>query len=189
MLLMLRDLGITSQCVFALPEYANRFTEPDNANKTTPLWGSVVDMGGPTNLRRPTYLALQLINQTILQNELTTRLTGANPTWDQPASPNGPAPAARAHFIQTFAFADGPKHSLILINLSRTDALPVTFSGGYAPKGTVTESLLTSRNITDTNEKQRTVATATRRLNAFNPNAPYSLPPFSMTALTWETAQ
>jgi alpha-L-arabinofuranosidase len=186
MLLMLRDLGITSQCLFALPEYANRFTEPDNANKTSPLWGAVVDMGGPTNLRRPTYLALELMNQAILQNELTTHLSGANPTWDQPASVNGPTPATRAHFIQSFAFADGPKHSLILINLSRANALPVTFSGGDAPKGAVTESRLTSKNITDTNEQQRTVATVTRQLNAFNPNAPYSLPPFSMIVLSWQ---
>ncbi len=186
MLLMLRDLGITSQCLFALPEYANRFTEPDGARKTTPLWGSVIDMGGPTNLRRPSYLALQLINHGILPNELTTRLSGANPTWDQPASANGPTPATRAHLIQSFAFADGDKRSVILINLSRTNPLPVTFSGANAPRGLVSESRLTSKNITDTNEQQRTVAPATRQLTAFNPHAPYPLPPFSITVLTWE---
>jgi hypothetical protein len=189
MLLMLRNLGIESQCLFALPEYANSFTEPDRANKTTPLWGSVVDMGGPTNLRRPTYLALQLINRALLQNEVATRVTGANPTWDQPASTNGPTPATRAHLLQTFAFADGAKRSLILINLSRTDALPVTFSGVDAPRGPVTESRLASKNITDTNEKQRNAATATRQLPAFGPDARYSLPPFSITALTWEAAR
>ncbi len=187
MLLMLRNLGITSQCLFALPEFANHFGEPDNANKTTPLWGSVVDMGGPTNLRRPTYLALELMNQAILKNELATHVTGANPTWDQPASQNGPTPAIRAHFIQSFAFADGTKRSLILLNLSRTSALPVTFSGANAPRGAVTEARLTSRNITDTNEQQRTVATVTRQLSAFNPGAPYALPSFSMTVLSWET--
>lgn len=187
MLLMLRNLGITSQCLFALPEYANRFNEPDNANKTTPLWGSVVDMGGATNLRRPTYLALQLMNQAILSNEVTTHLTGANPTWDQPASPNGPTPATRAHLLQTFAFADGSNHSLLLINLSRTSALPVTFSGANAPSGRVVESRLTSREITDTNEETSTVATVTHALPAFKPTSPYALPPFSMTVLTWET--
>ncbi len=186
MLLMLRDLGITTQCLFALPEYANHFAEPDNANKTTPLWGAVIDMGGPTNLRRPTYLALQLMNQAFLRTELTTHVSGANPTWEQPASQNGPTPATRAHLIQTFAFAEGAKHSLILLNLSRTDALPVTFSGANPPGSSVTESRLTSKTITDTNEQQRTVATTTRPLNAFNPRAPYSLPPFSMTVLTWE---
>jgi alpha-L-arabinofuranosidase len=188
MLLMLRDLGITSQCLFALPEYANRFTEPDGTHKTTRLWGSVIDMGGPTNLRRPTYLALQLINHGILPNELTTRLTGANPTWDQPASANGPTPAARAHFIQTFAFADGNKRSVILINLSRTNPLPVTFSGVNAPRGLVSESRLTSKHITDTNEHQPTVAPTTLQFAAFNPHAPYRLPPFSISVLTWEAS-
>jgi alpha-L-arabinofuranosidase len=186
MLLMLRNLGITSQCLFALPEHANRFSEPDNADKTTPLWGSVVDMGGPTNLRRPTYLALELMNQAILSNELTTHVTGANPTWDQPASTNGPIPETRAHLIQTFAFADGPKRSLIVINLSRTNALPVTFSGAKTPNGVVTELRLTAKDITDTNEQQRKVATMTRQLTAFNPSSPYSLPPFSMTVLRWQ---
>jgi hypothetical protein len=189
MLLMLRNLGIASQCLFALPEFANRFTEPDNANKTTPLWGSVVDMGGPTNLRRPTYLALQLMNRALLSNELSTRVTGANPVWDQPASANGPTPATRAHLIQAFAFADGAQHSLILINLSRTTALPVTFSGEHAPRGPAIESRLTSNNITDTNERQRTVATVTRQLRAFNPAAQYMLPPFSLTSLTWQAPQ
>ncbi len=189
MLLMLRELGITTQCLFALPQFANRFNEPDHAGKTTPLWGSVVDMGGPTNLRRPTYLALQLLNQAILKDELTTHLTGANPTWDQPASPNGPTPATRAHLLQAFAFADGAKHSLILLNLSRTSALPVTFSGANAPTGSVFEARLTAKNITDTNEQQPTVTTVTRPLSAFNPATPYALPPFSVTVLKWETPQ
>jgi alpha-L-arabinofuranosidase len=186
MLLMLRELGITSQCLFALPGYANRFTEPDNANKTTPLWGAVIDMGGPTNLRRPTYYALQLMNQALLRDELKTQLSGADPTWDQPASQNGPTPATRAHLLQIFAFAEGPRKSLILINLSRSSPLPVTFSGLHSPHGTVTESRLTSKNIADTNERQRTVFPVTRKLPAFNPGIPYPLPPFSMTVLTWE---
>lgn len=186
MLLMLRNLGITSQCLFALPEFANRFSEPDNAKKTTPLWGSVVDMGGPTNLRRPSYLALELLNQAVLPDEVQTHLTGANPTWEQPASPNGPTPASRAHLLQSFAFADGRRRSILLINLSRTEALPIDFPGPNAPQGPVTESRLTSQNITDTNEKQRNVSIVTQAHPAFNPGAPYTLPPFSITALLWK---
>ena len=189
MLLMLRDLGITSQCLFSLPQYVNRFSQPGNANKTTPLWGSVIDMGGPTNLRRPTYLALQLVNRAVLANEVKTSLSGANPTWDQPASLNGPTPATRAHLLQTFAFADGPRRSLILLNLSRTGTLPVTFSGANSPSGVITETRLTSRNITDSNEQQPIVRPVTRTLTTFKPTARYSLPPFSMTVLSWERMQ
>ena len=56
MLLMMRDLGITTQNMFALPEYINGFSNTSVPNETVPLWGSVIDMGGETNLKRPQYL-------------------------------------------------------------------------------------------------------------------------------------
>ncbi len=67
MLLMLRDLGVTSQAFFALPEYRNGFT-PAGGGKSlvTPLWGAVVDMGGATGRRRPSFLALGMINAAVL---------------------------------------------------------------------------------------------------------------------------
>ncbi len=187
MLLMLRELGITNQCLFALPEFANQFSEPGDSSKTTPLWGSVVDMGGPTNLRRPTYLALEMMNAAILPQELTTHLTGANPTWSQPSSQNSEVKASQPHQLQTFAFADGPHHTLILLNLSRTLTLQTTFSGPAKPGQSVTESRLTSAHLTDNNEQQANVAIARRTLNNFVATAPYSLPPFSMTVLDWQT--
>jgi alpha-L-arabinofuranosidase len=189
MLLMLRELGIRNQCLFALPEYANPFHEPDGANKTTPLWGSVIDMGGSTNRRRPTYLAIELMNQALLPNEVAIRLTGANPTWNQPASANDQLPATKPHLLQVFAFADGAKRSLIVINLSRSSALPVRFYGGNSPVGTVTESRLTSGSITDTNEYETKVAIARRKLAGFRPDTPYTLPPYSMTVLEWQVGR
>lgn len=185
MLLMLRELGITSQCLFALPEYANQFTTPGNTPKTTPLWGSVIDMGGPTNLRRPTYYALQLINHALLKDELDIRLTGANPTWDQPASTNDKVIAGRQHLLQAFAFADGTDRSLILINLSRTAPIPVTFSGD-APHGIIEQQRLTSARITDNNEHGPNVSVESRAISAPNTGVPYSLPPFSITSLHWK---
>ena len=117
MLLMLRDLGVTTQCLFALPEYVNDFlstAQPKAAHETMPLWGAVVDMGGATDARRPQFLAEQLVNSAILPAMLRTRIAGADPTWNQPLSTNARVKLDGAHLIQTFAFADGPKHSLIL---------------------------------------------------------------------------
>ncbi len=189
MLLMLRELGITQQCVFALPEYANQLRGPGARNLTTPLWGTVVDMGGPTNLRRPVYLALELMNRAMLPVELATHLSGANPTWSQPASRNDEIPASQPHLLQVFAFGDGAKRSLILLNLSRTESLPVDFVGKDAPTGTVAESRLTSANITDSNEREAKVAIAARQIAGFNPNQAYALPPFSLTVLAWDAAR
>jgi hypothetical protein len=181
MLLMLRDLGITNQCLFGLPEYVNNFTAP-GPRRMIPLWGAVVDMGGPTNLRRPQFLAEQLINQAILPTMLATHISGPNPTWNQPLSPNDKIKLDHAHLIQTFAFADGPRRSLILLNLSRTDTLPVQLPN---LPNQVEESRLTATHIEDSNEQMQKVATRHQTLT--NPATPYPLPPFSMTVLTWTT--
>jgi hypothetical protein len=186
MLLMLRDLGVTTQCLFALPEFQNTFSAP-GPRRLVPLWGAVVDMGGPTNLRRPQFLTTQLANQAILPTMLTTRIDGPNPTWNQPKSPNAKTQLPDAHLLQSFAFADGPRHSLILLNLSRTFTLPIAFSGPATPKSTVEETRLTSTKIDSTNETQATIQPEHRTLTNFNPNTPYPLPPFSMTVLTWQS--
>ncbi len=186
MLLMLRELGITKQCLFALPEFANGFNIEGHPSKTTPLWGAVVDMGGATNLRRPAFYTLQLANRALLTNELATHLTGADPTWNQPASSNGNVQASQPHRLQVFAFADGPRRSLVLFNLSRDRNLPVNFAGPQSPSGMVIESRFTSPHIDDTNEHELKAASSTRSLSDFHPAAPYTLPPFSMTVLEWQ---
>jgi hypothetical protein len=190
MLLMMRDLGITTQNVFAISEYTNYFSNPQNQNEAMPLWGTVIDMGGETNLKRPQYLAEQLANTAILPTMLATTVTGANPTWNQPLSTNDQIQLANAHYLQTFAFTDGTHYSVVVFNLSRSGPLPVTFSGANAPTGNVLISQLTSTNPTDNNEG---LTTSTPVVNAptqttvtnFNPVTPYSLPPYSMTVFLW----
>jgi hypothetical protein len=190
MLLMIRDVGITTQNMFALSEYQNAFSNSQNANETMPLWGSVIDMGGETNLKRPQYLAEQLANSAILPTMLTTTVSGANPTWNQPLSTNDSIQLAAAHYLQSFAFTDGTHYSVVVFNLSRSGALPVTFSGTNAPTGNVLISQLTSANPTDNNEG---LTNSTPVVNAptqttvanFNPATSYSLPPYSMTVFLW----
>ena len=190
MLLMIRDLGITNQSIYSLSGHINKFkNSSDKREQTTPLFGVVVDMGGSTNLRRPQFLAEALANRAILPTMVTTTLTGANPTWNQKHSNNDNIQIEKAHYLQTFAFSDGPKRSVIVFNLNRTEALPITFSGREAPSGTIHMGQLTSRSITDTNELKGNVAIADTTLNSFNPSSPHSLPPFSMTVFTWIAGQ
>jgi len=118
---------------------------------------------------------------------LATTISGANPTWNQPLSTNDSIQLNGAHELQTFAFSDGAKsRSVVLINLSRTATLPVTFSGIGAPSGQVTVGQLTSANLTDTNETTGTVNITNTTLTNFQPATSYSLPPFSMTVFTWQ---
>jgi hypothetical protein len=189
MLLMMRDLGITTQNMFALPEYINGFSNTQGGTEAVPLWGSVIDMGGETNLKRPQFFALQLANSAILPTMLATTVSGANPTWNQPLSTNDSIQLANAHYLQSFAFSDGTQNSVVVFNLSRSGSLQVTFSGANAPSGSVTISQLTSTNPTDNNEGLFTntpvVAGPTQsNVSNFNPATPYSLPPYSMTVFS-----
>lgn len=189
MLQMLREEGVVAQAVFALPEYSNGFhnTADPKANESVKLWGTVVDMGGQTNRVRPSFLAEKLANEAIADRMLQTVATGANPTWDQPDVGNAQVKLAGAHYIQSFAFTDGKRTSLVLFNLSRSTALPVTLSGAAAPHaGKVAISRLTSAHINDTNEDAQKVAITHSTEENFDPKKPYSLPPFSMTVLTWQ---
>jgi hypothetical protein len=92
-----------------------------------------------------------------------------------------------AHEIQSFAFTDGGNNrSVIVFNLNRTTARPVTFSGANIPTGTVNVGQLTSANLTDTNETAANVKITNSTVSSFQSSTPYSLPPFSMTVFTWQ---
>ena len=182
MLLSMREFGVVNQQLFALPQY--NFVRPDG--EYVPLWGSVIDMG-VTDRKRPQFLALQLANQALSNGAamLQTTQSGANPTWNQPlvntVQFNG------AHYLQSFAFQNGSNYSTVLFNLSRKSPLPVTFSGQNAPSGTVQMQQLTSANPSDTNENANVVNIAPSTLNGFGSGSPLSLPPYSMTVLTWSS--
>ncbi len=192
MLLMLRDGNVALQCLFGLPEFENQF------NNTSPgyrgpreyikLWGSVVDMGGETDRVRPTFLAEALANSAIAPQMIKTVHAGPDPTWEQRKSANGDIQLSQAHDLQSFAFTDGKRCSLILFNLDRRAALSVTFSGPAAPRNLVHISRLTSANINDTNEDSQKVVTKGDLDRSFDPGKPYSLSPHSMTVLTWEVS-
>jgi hypothetical protein len=182
MLQQLRQ-GLLIQNLFALPQF--QYVRPDG--KTVYLWGSVIDMG-VTNRRRPQYLALQLANQAIGSKTtmLQTVHTGADPTWNQ--SMFNSVQLATAHYLQSFAFSSGNTYSLTVFNLNLTSSLPVTFNGANAPSGTVQMTQLTSSQPSDTNETANVVAPVTSTLQNFNPATGLSLPPYSMTVLSWTAA-
>lgn len=185
MLLMLRDLGVTEQSLFALPGHHAVFSNTSNASlaTTSPIWGGVLDMGN-TLRKRPNLTALALANTAILPKLWATSQTGANPTWNQAKSANDNIQLANAHYIQSFAFTDGTKGSLILLNLHRSTALPVTLTGVRSPSGTINVATLTSAAITDNNEDASRVAVS-ESTTSLQTGQVISLPPYSMTVLRW----
>ena len=183
-LLMLRDLGITVQNTFSLGGSSYHFnnTAGTDKNETSPIWATVIDMGGATNRVRPSFLAQQLANQAIRPTMVATKIEGDDPTWDQPKSANDKVQLERAHELQSFAFSDAASSTLIVINLSRTSAHSIQLSGPCSPQGEVTIQTLTSKNITDSNDLQETVKTVTRKEENVSSSSVFSLPPFSMSS-------
>ena len=115
-----------------------------------------------------------------------TVVEGGGPMWDQPLSANDGVALSGAHLLQSFAFAEGDRRSLIVLNLSRTVSLPVTFAGPNAPRGVVVETVLTSAQIEDSNELAAVVAPRTVAVARFDAGAVHPLPPFSVTTYTWK---
>ncbi|MEO6924671.1 MAG: hypothetical protein ABI064_07280, partial [Acidobacteriaceae bacterium] len=184
-LLMLRDLGVKDQSVWQLTGLKTPFHNTAGGDgETAPLYGTVLDMDGVTNRRRPQFLAEQLVNAAMLPTMLKTEIHGANPTWDQPLSSNDDVVMKGAHTLQSFAFADGKRRSLIVINLDRTRSLPLLF-GGKSPSGDVTVSRLDAKNITDTNESAENVRISTSAMKDFNPRKQFLVPPYSISVLEW----
>lgn len=186
MLLMLRDLGITVQNTFQLAGGGFHFNDTSGRTRdsVSPVWAVTVDMGGPANRVRPSFLAQQLANKAIRPTMLTTRVSGSDPVWDQPKSPNDGIELSHVHELQSFAFTDGKTDTLILLNLSRTSMRTVGLEGACAPQGTVAVQVLTSGKIMDSNEHEDKVKIVDREEHDVTPGqSTFTLPPFSMTSL------
>jgi len=134
------------------------------------------------NCRGAQLLTAALANGAIGSTMLQTVQTGANPSWSQIVS----GEQVQAHALQSFAFTEGGKVSLVVFNLSRTSELPLTMSGANAPAGDVQLAQIAPREITASNESGAELQPSTQTLSASDVSGGLSLPPFSMTVLSWE---
>lgn len=136
-LLNLQYYDIRPQSFFALTEYKNSALAPASTSK---LWGNTVDMGGATNNLRPTFLGVQVVNQSIIGPMYSCPING-NVTYNFAGSPNGvnPMPAmTNVPYLYAFCFENGTKRSMVLINTDLTTSHTLTFGGTNPPFGSVT---------------------------------------------------
>jgi len=188
-LLNMQYYDIVAQSFFGLTEYKNGGLN----GLTAKLWGNTIDMGGATNNVRPTFLGVQLINQSIIGPMYSCPIN-SNLTYDFAGSPNGnsPMPAmTNVPYLYAFCFENGTKRSLVLINTDLSSSHTLTFGGINPPSGTVTQrqyapTALDAMNEaptgTATNKTPATVAIETSTLSS--PSS-INLPPFSATALDY----
>jgi hypothetical protein len=170
--------GVRSQALFALPGWSYKRSD----GSLVKLWGTVVDMG-VTNRRRPQFLAAELVNAVLHGAMTATFQGGENPTWNETSGIDG-VNLQNAHMLQSFAFRDGEKRSVVLINLSRSAGLAVDFTGAIQPHGSVTMSQMTAARITDSNEDAENVKNTTSTLQ-WSKGQRVTVPAFSVMVLQW----
>jgi hypothetical protein len=183
MLTYQRELAARDQCAFSSLQYSFRLDDGGMAR----LWGMLRDVEA-TGRKRPTWLGVELANQAVMGDALQTEQSGDNPTWLQ-AAVSGVAAPIRVEEVQSFAFADGVRRSLILFNLSLKDARRVTLdlsaSSFGVPSAEATHHALTASSIHDDNEDSTTITIDSIAITDFADGYLLDLPPHSVHALTW----
>ncbi|MGD0796992.1 MAG: Ig-like domain repeat protein [Acidobacteriaceae bacterium] len=185
--------GIVNQSYFALTGYQN--TAPNN--ETAKLWGNTVDMGGATNNVRPQFLALSLVNQSIIGPMYSCPISNndtfnfAGDSNNGVAIPPGSLPLSNVPLLYSFCFENGSNRSIVLVNSDLTSYHSLSFAGTNPPAGSVTVRQLAPPTLDSLNEASSghltnstpaTVAIATSSVT--NPTS-INLPPHSVTALDY----
>jgi hypothetical protein len=192
-LLNLQYYGIANQSQFALTGYQNGALN----GLTAKLWGDVIDMGGATNNVRPAFLAMSLVNQSIIGPMYSCPITG-NATYNFAGSSSNGSPTVPAlnnvPYLYAFCFENGAQRSVVLINTDLSNSHTVSFAGTNLPSGSVTEREYAPSQVDNLNEAPTGAATnmtpATVALYTSSLSSPssLSLPPYSVIALDFTVA-
>jgi hypothetical protein len=186
---LLKENHVRDQCLFSLIQHHY------NAQKVGPvrLWGTALSMRGGQRRYRPTFLACAAANRAIGGDLVETLHSGADPTFSATGvfrNRQGPETVEDLPEISSYAFADGRRRGLILINLSTSAAHAVSVEfEGRTVRGTGKSWVLAADSIAANNEFEAGEPQVVMRegsLAQFQSGWEERLPPFSMRVLTWE---
>jgi alpha-L-arabinofuranosidase len=176
MLRMMRDHGVRDQMLFALPQY--RFKRPDGT--LVKLWGSVVEMGA-AGRKRPQFIAESLANRVIRGNLVRVKVTGENPTHDQPEGNDG-VKLRGVHELDAYGFQQGKWHGLVVFNYGLHQGRRISLeAAGLSSSSVVNISKITSYSPGDSNEETAQVKVTQEQLKGTE----LVLAPCSMAVLEW----
>ncbi len=182
MLTYLKHLGIRDQAAFSSWQYSYRYsTDPSEYVK---LWGMLRDLDRTRN-RRPTWLSVEVANKAMFGDMVRTVHSDDEPRWvQQPV--NGISEQMSVSYVQSFSFREDGNGSIILYNLHRTYGQEVRLDIEINPGSRAERYVLASSDIYDHNEGTNENVTITGDvLDDFSHNTTLTLPPHSITVLTW----
>lgn len=150
MLTYLSEQDIRTQTAYTALQYS--FEMPGKRGQRARLWGMLRDLEGQ-QLKRPTWLAVEIVNKAIGGNLLETNVVGNVQTWKQPAI-NGITDEMNVPYVHSFVFKQGSKYGIVLFNLNlyqqQEIMLDMPENGGSYYN--VTKHTLASQSFLDNNE-------------------------------------
>ena len=190
MLQMVKEGGVRTQALFSLVQHSY------NAHNigAVRLWGTALCLRQGHERYRPTFLACAAANKVLGGKLLATVHSEGEPTFNAEGvfdRRRGKESMTGLPCLFSYAFADGQRRGMILLNLdtSRTHAVRLVVPGGMI--GPAKTWLLAADAITASNEFEQTepqVRLAEGRLSSFPPAQGIELPPHSLMAVAWEAA-
>jgi hypothetical protein len=186
MLMMLKQHHIRAQCLFSLVQHSY------NAHGIGPvrLWGTALTMREGHQRYRPTFLACATANRVIGGDLVKTLHEGADPTFvgEGVYSRRRGVEKVEAPVLWSYAFVDGARRGLILVNLDtrRPRPVEVCFEGQVAEPAQCWS--LTADDISANNEFEQSepqVQVLRSQLDPFDSGTRVTVPPFSMVAIRW----
>ncbi|MBI5725076.1 MAG: hypothetical protein HZA50_14035 [Planctomycetes bacterium] len=204
MLLMLKKQGIRVQNVYSLAQYGYRLQagRAPGGRESTPeglvrVWGTALNMRKGKERYRPSFLACSLANKVMGGDLIETVHSGANPTFqgigkselgERQGAGNANLDAFKGDCIWSYAFSDGKKCGLILVNLDLKESLPVELkfqgkSKGQAKCWTMAADKPSASNEFANDSPQVKIAESTVQIDS---GGKLTLPPCSMQAFAWE---
>ncbi|MBI5723102.1 MAG: sigma-70 family RNA polymerase sigma factor [Planctomycetes bacterium] len=194
MLLMLKLQGIRIQNLYSLAQYDFKYQDPRSRTEgQVRLWGTLVNMRKGKERYRPTFLGCALANKVMGGNLVETVHTGANPAFQgigktEDWRSGKTLDDFSGNCIWSYAFSDGKKRGLILVNVDVKENLPVEVRFQGKPKGqakcwTMAGDTPAASNELEKDKPQVEIVESQLQLES---GGKISLPPCSMKALAWE---
>ncbi|MCA8953929.1 MAG: hypothetical protein KDE27_30745, partial [Planctomycetes bacterium] len=188
MLVHLTELGARNQCAFLACGYSFRFDTsggwPPQQQQFVQLWGMLRDLYH-YDVRRPTWLGVELANAAIQGDAITTAHAGDDPRWTQSAI-NGVGAPTTVTYVQSFAFRDGNRYGLVLMNLSLDEYHGVRLHVPGTPLPNAMLSRIEPADIAAVNATSEVVQLEVEAIAGFHDGYEMLLPPHSIRALVWQ---
>ena len=184
MLVWMKENHARNQCFFKLE--GNYFQ--------IRLWGGMLGMKKGSERYRPTWLALETANNVMGGDLVETTHSADEPTFVPLSWPKGKTTTAFAEgeplpVLWSYAFADGKKRGLILMNLDTANSQNVILKMDDTVAGDATQWVLDSEKISDNNEWEAgddtPVSVVESQVKGFKTGHQLTLPAHSMITLRW----